>query len=194
MTARAMLCQSRTLFRRTRLQLKLRRLHVRRKRLVLRNPSKITGKAIFVKHLLQLLETKKRAGLRVRPGFTQRIIKTHGAQWSALDSDAKSVYLATAVQHRQDGHVKLLEQVEMVDDDIRTTMGQIAAEHSTDVPLKLSKCALSESELLQFGLMWDDPELVLAEQGAGFAGSGQHPCRPSTCMGDGFARCDACGC
>ena len=158
MKARAMICQSRPLFNRTRLENRIAELVGRLARLRKKNPTKITGKAIFVKELLLLVEQKKTDGRQVPVDLTNKIIAKHGSRWHAMSDSRKQAYLQKAMETREERRNEIHDEIEAVESELLTVTKQIDADKSTDEPLKLSRCSLTSSELQRFDAMWNDPE------------------------------------
>mmetsp|Transcript_32998 Transcript_32998/g.84257 ORF Transcript_32998/g.84257 Transcript_32998/m.84257 type:complete len:205 (-) Transcript_32998:1035-1649(-) len=163
MRARAMLCQSRSLFQRTGLQKRAIALQARLQQLRRRNPTKITGKRMYVKSIFRRLAETRKQGRHVPKAVDNNLIKRVGSEWHKLDQAAQAKYLSNAIVHRETRHCQLSEKTQQVEADLRCVQSQIQVEQLADGPLRLSRCALSEEELRRSDDMWDYPAFSHAE-------------------------------
>ena len=158
MKARAMVCQARLLFSRTHLQKRAAALEERLGRLRRKDPSKITGKAMYVKEIMQLLEQKKRDGRQVAKDTTNKLISKHGVRWTAMSATRQAEYFQKALTERQNRFQEINADIESVESELHRVRQHLDCEKTADEALKLSRCSLTISELQQFDTMWDDPE------------------------------------
>jgi hypothetical protein len=158
MKARAMVCQSRSLFSRSHLEKRVSELESRMARLRKRDPGKITGKAIYVKELFSLVSQKKQEGRTLALDVTNKVIAKHGERWEAMSDIRKRQYLQKAIEARSESRDQLSAEMELVESELLNVRRQLEAEKTTDEPLKLSRCSLTSSQLQRFDDMWHDPQ------------------------------------
>eukprot|EP00974_Lingulodinium_polyedra_P037315 3579993-Lingulodinium_polyedra.AAC.1 len=126
------------------------RQEVRLQRLERRQPSKITGRQVFLKDLMWEAEQNERTRHRIQESRAA-IFKRHGALWNLKTEQQKEVYEAQAAAMRREAEEALeAQKVEAREAWAQAKSMLQEVSHDHHFPLLRSQCHLSPQDLKEF--------------------------------------------
>ena len=111
---------------------------------------RFTGRQLYLKELVELAQRWKAEGRKVPPNVHVHIMHSHGKGWASMPAAHKADFEQRAADHRAQAQEELDSSRFDLAHRIATLQAEIACSgSSSDMPLRLSGCRLSDSERLE---------------------------------------------